>query len=262
MTPIYISVFNRLRWLRKLHDVRLSVKLHGRRTNRWATLLFVLWSPELHSHTFRLKNKLAVAEQVATFLQASNADTLMLHEEFRLFETGRRLTRKSLVYFPVLGLRPPLDRCFPVYCLVRLWKPSVVIELGVHHGVLGMCIEYALVMNGGGVYEGVDTNPRAGWLLKGKVHIADGSDHLARRAGSNERTLALLMHDPRQCDDSLKATLAFCQGDLLVGLPRSWASTISSPHATRRSKFGEITAETDHPLYPQYSLEFVIFGAA
>jgi len=262
MKPIYISVFNRLRWLRKLHDVRLSAKKHGRRTNRWATLLFVLWSPELHSHTFRLKNKLAVAEQVATFLQVSNADTLMLHDEFRIFETGRRLTRKSLVYFPVLGLRPPLDRCFPIYCLVRLWKPSVVIELGVHHGVLGMCIEHALVMNGGGVYEGVDTNPKAGWLLKGKVHIADGSDHLARRAGSNERTLALLMHDSRQCDDSLKATLAFCQGDLLVGTPRGWASTITSPHAIRQSKFGEITAETDHPLYPQYSLEFAIFGAA
>jgi len=262
MKPRYLSVFNRLRWLRKLHDVRLTAKKHGRRTNRWATLLFVLWSPELHSHTFRLKNKFAVAEQVASFLQASNADTLMLHDEFRIFETDRKLTRKSLVHFCVCRLRPPLDRCFAVYCLVRLWKPSVVIELGVHHGVLGMCIEHALVMNGGGVYEGVDTNPRAGWLLKGKIHIADGSYHLARRAGSNERTLALLMHDSRQCDESLKATLASCRGDLLIGAPRGWTSMISSPHATRQSKFGEITAEPDHPLYPQYSLEFAIFGAA
>lgn len=74
------------------------------------------------------------------------------------------------------------------YALVRLCRPTLVVEIGVHDGLGSSVLLRALERNQNGRLIGIDIDPTSGWLvppsLRGRYHlvIADSADALPQLA--------------------------------------------------------------------------------
>ncbi len=104
------------------------------------------------------------------------ADSDLVRGYFREIEDSEYLFKAMSGYLAKLGYddsTPEIGRRVAWYAIIRLLKPKVVIETGVHHGVGGLVICLALLSNKlegePGRYIGVDIDQSAGELIDGEL---------------------------------------------------------------------------------------------
>jgi hypothetical protein len=159
--PRYVR---RFRWFSKARVVRRydgSVRAH---------LRYVLTDPEPDNFTYELANEPEIARWVALIADAPPArvDELFAeaHGDAVLADRLRRVTRAHWLWSKV---PPPFGKRLGWYALVRLLRPALVIETGVHDGLGALALLRALERNGQEGHPGrlvsFDINPSAGWIV-------------------------------------------------------------------------------------------------
>ena len=112
-------------------------------------------------------------QQLIHFVSTTfSADSDLVRDYFREIEDNEYLIKAMSGYLGKLRYydsAPEIGRRVAWYAIIRLLKPKVVIETGVHHGVGGLVICLALLSNrlegNPGKYIGVDIDPSAGELI-------------------------------------------------------------------------------------------------
>jgi predicted O-methyltransferase YrrM len=158
-----INFFPRLWLAMRFHTVRLGQIL------RW---LFTSREDTNFTYNLTADNKLYLANMVSVITGAS---VEAVQELFREVETDDVLRQHILTktrasqYRIVADNRVEFGRRLGWYALVRLQKPSVVIETGVDKGLGAVLLCSALLRNRAegksGRYFGTDIAPKAGYLL-------------------------------------------------------------------------------------------------
>jgi predicted O-methyltransferase YrrM len=156
--------FRRLRWIYKARVV------HGYGASLSANLRFILLDPEPHNFTYEIVNGDDLAHWVASVAETDfEAAVLHLEEPASDAELEGRLRRATSGHWLWTKRFPPFGKRLGWYALVRLIKPRLVVETGVHDGLGSLLLLRALERN---VQEGhpgrlvsFDVNPAAGWLV-------------------------------------------------------------------------------------------------
>lgn len=157
----------RLRWLTKLDVLRYS-GISWRNLERHH-LAYLLWDPEVESHTYEVENVDEMVEVLATALGASPEIVAGHIEEAATdpvltTEWSRRMAwRFDAKRHLLLGNR------LLWWGLIRTLRPSVVVECGSYHGVGSLVILRALQRNAEEGDEGrlisIDVDPSSGWVV-------------------------------------------------------------------------------------------------
>jgi hypothetical protein len=191
---------SRLRWMAKYRVLRYYDAPVATRTG----LRYVLWDPEVESHSYELANE----GEVAGFCAA--AFDMPLEDAERYVEEARRepeftteLRRRTRWAFDV-KTQPPIALRLLWWVLVRHRKPRLVVETGIYEGLGTLVVLVALERNaaeGGpdGRLLSIDSDPASGRLvpehLKRRWEKAVGytSDVMDEAVG--DRQVDVLIHD-------------------------------------------------------------------
>lgn len=115
-------------------------------------------------------NKKYIASDIATLFKLPINEVLGYIEEIEndpvLREAVSDFKEKNISYrdseiFP--------GRRLAWYCIVRIIKPNLVVETGVHNGLGGTVILLGLQKNGFGKYIGIDINPHSGEMIPSQL---------------------------------------------------------------------------------------------
>jgi hypothetical protein len=172
-------------------------------------LEFLFFDPELTNFTYAIGNLGELAEFLATVwgIEAAATDAfireLECDSEFRS-ELGAVLrTRPNRRHTALYGRRAGW------YCAVRVLKPKVVIESGVHDGLGSSVLLRALERNraegADGKLIGIDLDPASGWLIPHRLRdrfalvVEDSKTALPRIAA--QETVDLFIHDSNHSYD-------------------------------------------------------------
>jgi predicted O-methyltransferase YrrM len=161
LDPRYVR---RLRWLSKAASVRQVGAPLAR------NLGFVLADPEPANFTYELANEGELASWVAEVVGCEPATVSELFAEVRGdAELAARLRRATARHWLWTKPAPPFGKRLAWYAIVRVARPGLVIETGVHDGLGSLLLLRALERNAAGGVRGrlvsFDINPTAGWLV-------------------------------------------------------------------------------------------------
>ena len=168
----------RLRWLgrgRWIAKYRLMRRYGGRlRDDPVHGLAYVLWDPELESHSYELDNEGELVAFVHELVGAAPSDAAAWIMETKddpelttqlARHIGMRLDAKR---------RQPLGNRVLWYVLVRATRPRLIVETGIHDGLGSLALLRALERNAEEGADGellsIDTNPDAGWFVAERLH--------------------------------------------------------------------------------------------
>jgi hypothetical protein len=161
LDPRYVR---RLRWISKARAVR---RVGGSLS---ANLAFVLADPEPDNYSYELANELELAAWVgAVSHRGAEAAQLALAEVRGDTGLSERLRSSTAGHWWWSKPEPPFGKRLAWYALVRLIKPALVVEAGVHDGLGSLLLLRALERNAQegdlGRLVSFDVNPAAGWLV-------------------------------------------------------------------------------------------------
>lgn len=157
---------SRLRWLAKLGVVRYS---KSRVLDRHS-LRYILWDPEVESHTYEATNVEELAQFCAHSFGFDLEDARRWIEETRTEpELTTRLRERTKRRFDY-KTQPPIAQRLLWWVVVRGLRPRFVVETGVYDGLGTIVLLAALERNAqeGGPdarLVGIDSDPNAGWLV-------------------------------------------------------------------------------------------------
>jgi predicted O-methyltransferase YrrM len=160
-----------------MHEYGLGQTLE--RSGLWITERIL--APALHRH---LRPSLSAFEEAAVSMHFSaeelagayllpaskqaELDVIRSEHESLRQEIRQRYARLSGAYPQHYSLEE--GSSFLVYALVRLLRPSVILETGVANGHSSFYILSALLANGHGLLHSIDRSPQVGGLLSGREH--------------------------------------------------------------------------------------------
>ncbi|TDQ48862.1 methyltransferase family protein [Actinomycetospora succinea] len=191
----------RLRMITKLRVLAYSdVTL---RDVRWEHVRYVLWDPEVESHTYDVANVDELAEFLADLLGCDvGTARRYLDEGVRDVEfderwrsrLGRRLDLKS---------RAMLGNRLLWWGLVRILKPALCVECGVYNGLGSLVLLRALELNTEEGHPGelmsVDADPASGWVVPPRLadrwELIEGTTADVLGPTLLGRRVDLLVHD-------------------------------------------------------------------
>jgi hypothetical protein len=161
LDPRYVR---RFRWVGKA----AAVRRYGAPVS--ANLPYVLTDPELANFTYELANEDALATWVS---EVTDADRLAVRAVFQELHDdrafGSRLQHATGRHWLWSKRSPPPGKRIGWYAFVRLLKPALVIENGVHDGLGSLLLLRALERNAdeqaAGRLVSFDINPAAGWIV-------------------------------------------------------------------------------------------------
>jgi hypothetical protein len=161
LDPRYVR---RLRWITKARAVR---RVGGSLT---ANLSFVLTDPEPDNYSYELANQPELAAWVRSVSRCAPGEAELVLAEGRADTIlGDRLRTATANHRWWSKPEPPYGKRLAWYALVRLMKPALVIEAGVHDGLGSLLLLRALERNAQEGDQGrlvsFDVNPAAGWLV-------------------------------------------------------------------------------------------------
>jgi predicted O-methyltransferase YrrM len=192
--------FNRLRWSSKLANVRHAPP--GGTAGTLDKIGYVLLGAELGDHSFDITDELGMATYLSAALSVPVPDALTAVEEVRndvpLRADYARLKRLSLV-----PRRLRLSQRVLWWAIVRLRKPSLVVETGVWYGLGSAVLLRALELNAEEGHDGelisFDPDRTGGWLvperLKARWNWVKATSDDALEATLFGRELDLFIHD-------------------------------------------------------------------
>lgn len=145
---------NRIRWLRKVNNVRA----HHQRP--WRHLGYVLMDPEVENFSYEISNRNELCAWLDTAVGGGEyPDELWsdqrLDQELRARLRWRFGSKRWL----------PFGRRAGWYGVVRALKPDLVVETGIHDGLGSAVLLAAIAANGHGTVVSIDPRPQAGWLV-------------------------------------------------------------------------------------------------
>ena len=165
-------------------------------------LRFLFADREYDNYTYEISNRPEMEEFLASALSTELTSVHTMVEElegdsrFREELNSRLRRRWDRRHTALYGRRAGW------YALVRLCRPSIVVEVGVHDGLGSSVVLQALERNGGsGRLIGIDIDSTAGWLvpprLRGRYEliIADSAEALPRLAAQSPIDLLLVDGD-------------------------------------------------------------------
>lgn len=216
LQPRYLR---RARWISKARVVRSSGA--PLRSN----LRYVLLDAEPNNFTYELANQDELAHWVAevagvsadraaaTFDEAGS--DAVLAQRLREATRGRWWWTKRA---------PPYGKRLAWYALVRLLRPGLTIETGVHDGLGSLLVLRALERNAQEGSDGrlvsFDINPAAGWLVgqhpAWELRVEPGLDGMARVLGDRAE-LGLFIHDSLHTYENERAELQTAAARLVPG---------------------------------------------
>lgn len=158
--------FNRLRWYAKARNIRTYGANDMPLLER---VRYVLWDPELGDYSYELPDLERVAQFLADHFDVTKDLALALLQEpsrdQRLLDDYAALRRRTQLRSRMeLGHRPLL------WALIRLRRPTLVVETGLWYGLGAMVMLRALERNvedGGppGRLISFDPDPTGGWMV-------------------------------------------------------------------------------------------------
>ena len=157
----------RFRFLLKARQVRTEGR--GFHADPLNSLRYVLLDPETHSYSFELGNVDELCQFLSEVTAASSEEIAGFVEEAltdpELTQGLRRRIRWRIDTKRVM----PLGNRLLWYALVRVVKPSFVVETGIHDGLGSLMLLRALERNAQEGPDGrllsIDLDPGAGWLV-------------------------------------------------------------------------------------------------
>jgi hypothetical protein len=158
--------FNRLRWSSKYANVRHAPP--GGTAGALDKVGYVLLAPELGDHSFEIADQLGMAEFLSRALHVTVEDALAAIDEVGRDEVLRDdyARRRRLALVP---RRMRLSQRTLWWAIVRLRKPSLVVETGVWYGLGSAVLLRALELNAQEGHEGrllsFDPDHTGGWLV-------------------------------------------------------------------------------------------------
>lgn len=216
LDPRYVR---RLRWISKARAVRrVGASVHRH-------LRFVLTDPEPDNFTYELANEAELAAwvqavsgcaaaEVQRALAEPDADPVL---SARLRETAGRRQWWSKP-------RPPFGKRRGWYALVRLLRPALVVESGVHDGLGSLLLLRALERNAAAGNQGrlvsFDVNPAAGWIAgpdpRWELRIESSRTGLPLLLAGGE-AVGMFIHDSLHTYEHERWELATAGGRLAPG---------------------------------------------
>lgn len=163
----FVRRLNRLRWMTKADVLRYSGV--GLRDVRWPHVRYLLWDPEVESHTYDVANVEEMADFLAQLLD-HDADEVnrYLREGVDDPEFTERWRRRYGLRFD-LKSRLMLANRLLWWGLVRTAKPEVCVECGSYSGLGSLVLLRALERNAEegspGRLISIDADPTAGWVV-------------------------------------------------------------------------------------------------
>ena len=158
---------SRLRWFAKY---RLMRRTGARlRDDFGRNLAYVLWDPELESHTYDIANLDELADFLATELGADRERVLgYLHEPEGDPVFNEEWARRMRFRFDVKH-RAQLANRLIWWGIVRTLRPELVVECGIFNGVGSLVLLRALERNraegSAGQLISIDSDPTMGWAV-------------------------------------------------------------------------------------------------
>jgi hypothetical protein len=202
LDPRYVR---RLRWASKAASVR---RVGAPLLANWR---FVLTDPETANFTYELANEGELAAWVADVAGVLETEAAAIVAEPRADGELRARLRSATARHRLWSKpEPPFGRRAGWYALVRLIRPELVVETGVHDGLGSLLLLRALERNGGGGLVSFDINPTAGWLVgsdpRWDFRLEPAIDGLAEvlRGGPG---VGLFIHDSLHSYDNERAEL-------------------------------------------------------
>jgi Methyltransferase domain len=203
LDPRYVR---RLRWAAKAASVR---RVGAPLLANWR---FVLTDPEPANHTYELTNEDELTQWVAGVAGVPEVEAAEIVAEPRSDgELRRRLRAAAQGHRLWSKPEPPFGRRVAWYALVRLLRPELVVETGVHDGLGSLLLLRALERNGGdGRLVSFDINPTAGWLVgtdpRWELRVQPAVDGMAEVLASGP-ALGVFIHDSLHSYDNERAEL-------------------------------------------------------
>lgn len=136
-------------------------------------LSFVLFDPELDNYTYDLGNLDELGGFLARVLKLDRQRVDAYIREIEQDEAFRSDLNARLRLHPDRKPTALYGRRVGWYCMVRVTRPRLIIETGVHDGLGSSVLLQALHRNSmegdAGRLYGIDINPKAGWLIPSQL---------------------------------------------------------------------------------------------
>jgi predicted O-methyltransferase YrrM len=194
-----------VRALRHIYGKLLAVRMYwpAMRASPGQALKFLLTDPEVDNYTYDIGNLGELTDVLADSFGADRAKVRSYARELEedaafSAELSTRLRTRT-----DRKPRPQYGRRFGWYCIVRLLRPTLLVEAGVHDGLGSAVFLQALERNRAeedhGRLIGIDVDPTCGWLvpdrLRGHFELAiDDSVAYVQRMPPDSR-IDLFLHD-------------------------------------------------------------------
>jgi predicted O-methyltransferase YrrM len=135
--------FGRLRWWTKYRIMRTCNANVGWRTRA----AYVLFDPEIESHSFELENEAEVIAALAAALGHPVAELSGYAAETHVDPELNQLLRRHLRWRLDTKRQPPLGNRLAWYVMVRARKPRLVVETGIYLGLGSLALLRAIERN-------------------------------------------------------------------------------------------------------------------
>jgi predicted O-methyltransferase YrrM len=197
----------------------------GMRRSPVHSLRYLISDLEPDNFTYDIKNDRELAHALATMAGAEEAAVLAFINEIRSDRDLAAMIEATLRGRPDRNRTMPFGRRMGWYAVVRLRKPKLVYETGVHDGLGSIALLRALQRNrdegAPGHLVGFDINPAAGWLIpdemRGLYDLVIG-DSLQRLPDSlSGRTVNMFVHDSDHSYEHEMAEWQIAKSHLGVG---------------------------------------------
>jgi len=212
LTPGRIARRLRRRGRRLARDVRgLSFVMKIRVLRRYgafrrsplAALRYLVRDQEIDNFTYTVTNPHDLADHLANALDVAPALAWQRVDELLGDDALIREIGAALAHRRDRNPRMPFGRRAGWFAMVRLLRPKVVVETGVHDGLGSTAILRALERNAGegddGVLVSFDIDPAVGWIipasLRSRHELVLGSSVDAMAGALHGRTIGLFIHD-------------------------------------------------------------------
>jgi hypothetical protein len=192
---------SRLRWLAKY---RLMRRTGARlRDNFGRNLAYVLWDPELESHTYDVDNLDELADFLAAELGADRDRVLAYLREPETDPVFNEEWRRRMRFRFDVKHRAQLANRLIWWGIVRTLRPRLVVECGIFNGVGSLVLLRALERNRAegspGELVSIDSDPTMGWAvppaLQERWTTVEGFTSDVLEPAIEGREVGMLIHD-------------------------------------------------------------------
>lgn len=262
---------SRLRWLTKYQltrDLKPDVGV-------WRQLAYVLLDPELSSYSFELGNEAEVIAGLAAAIGRQQAELAAYAAETHHDpELNEMLTRHLRWRFD-MKRRLPLGNRLAWYVLVRAYKPKLVVETGIYHGLGSLALLRALERNrqegSPGELMSFDTLPSAGSVVREEARHGwsrfIGSTHDLLLPALENRRVDMLFHDTLHTEENqrfeFEAALTHATDNLLLlDASGGHTGTLEAICAEREGIHHRVWMRSRNHVLRGYNLAFATFTGA